>query len=997
MPIILKKNNATPAANVAAAPPEETSGFQNVRNMLGMGTRLVGGFLSNAGSWPGALIGGGSELIAQGIEGSLGRTTIPRVAAEAAIGAVPLGNLVKGGRIAASAAKNAAFSGGGDIGRQVAEQYDPSQGRGVMDTDIDWQRAGGATLLGGGVGATLGHLSPSRETLEAAMGRSGGSAPLPEVIDNSGRPLRRANVARTGAGPTNAPATNVGAPGVAQPEIINNQRMPIGGGDIEALPSAGRARTASNRAREVAGAHDEALQEDRLRELKKLFQTGDNPPKATMSETIQGAGDVGQREAVSMKWGMPEDAVTGGQKAISRVGTEIANPEVEEIIQRGMSQPGTPNETFALWLIEGKSIDEAATLARQGVKPASATRVQEIIDESPLRAFDEVAESPVPRVPGGIADDVSPEDLSSRFDDELSSLMDEGEALPAGMRPDPVVTDPVARMLNATVDEPPATKVPGTPRPDAYYGPFDPATGRTDVPVGDGMSWVDEALDDIKWRGGEDTPSRFAAPPRGSKPRAPKAPPTPKFAAQPGASEDEGLQSLLDFLDVDAAYGKAAAGTERKELGSIFGRTQKRAQDLNAPEATAIPKQTPGSETGLGVTEALLHVAGGTLGAGVGAALDDEGSPIEGAAAGLAIGAGAPAIPRLLQSVNLTPDVLRTPEGIKDAARRIIDALPQYQRAAYLSDLRGLPANMWAGPYGSMMTGAIEAGLKGDPRGWEVVKQAWNPFTFIARDWPAATDEAMDYIRRGELGRAEGLQLGGPIKTGLATPGIGMTMGDVAARRHLMMAGFSEDEARRMTLTSEPLKDSLGHALVNFGKTNPLANILFPFRRTPANIMSEGSDRLPGLGIGKKLLSKSDDPINWRDAGVEQGLGLATGTAGYQLGQELDDPRSTAQNVISRTASNLGGRYSLPVSLGALLGRTVGQDKKLNQRDVQRMVDQSIPLPAANSIADAASYVGSKFGLTSNQDPPLPRGMVPLQHLFREEEPRPLSSLRIRR
>lgn len=1079
-------NDPTPAQQQAASPPSGFDSFQALRNMIGMGTRLAGGFVSNAGGPLGALAGGGSELLAEAIEGSLDSTSPYRIATEAAIGTVPLGKTLSAGRKILSAGKSGAFAGVGDIGRQVSEQYDPTaSGKGMvdeaLDTDIDWNRAGGATLLGSAVGGFLGHLAPTElGGVKSEFGRGQTATPKADVRANSGEPLRRANIANTGGGVRPpGPVYNIGdqthGPLPREATIANN-RMPIGGGDMGALSDMGEGATRSkprpaaptprqtSLERNLERDMDAAMQENRVREMRRSMGLGGGLSDAlTVSEqslarearnaaaqselegikrtlglemelptsttrTITAETPTG-RETAKLKFADPlaeegeEGAKSGGRRsrAPGANGIEL-DPNVEEIIAKGMRSPeGSHNRTFAEWLIAGADIDEAMANAAKGVRPAPPGRVAQITgtiegETVPQRALPSGPDAAQVMAAGRRGPLGSGNNLdilanaerrgplgSARpdFDDELSRLMDD-----TGIPSDSVVTDPLARLLNATVDNP-------RPTPhvrEALPRVFDETTGITDdIPGATGMNWVDEALDDVAWRGQDPgaTPSS-GAPPRQRGPR----PPAPRKVPQVDAGDEQGLQDLLDFLQIDEAYGRADDVT-RKGLGPLFGRSKAIAEGSNpvpkaeaAQEVSGNAPKILGNEKGIGVTEALIHSALGLTGAGIGAAIDDEGSNVEGALGGLAVGLSPALISKVVQSVGMSPEVLRTPEGVKEAAQAIYEAVPQWQRFAYLSDLRGLPANMWAGPYGSMITGGLEAWLSGDPRGLELLKRSWNPVAF-GREWAKSKDEALELLRRGEIGRAEGLgeinlgsliprntgELGQAFTTGTSLPGLGMTMGDVAARRFLQEAGFTLDEAKKMTLTNDALSEWGQEATL--GKKSTLGQILFPFRRTPVNIAEQGAQRTPLAALPGVRAMNPD--ASWREIGVQQGLGGLAGYLGYQLGQELDDPRSHGQNMIRRTASNIGGRYSLPVSLGVLAGQTVGQGKNLNQRSIERAVETAVPLPGLDQIADTLEYGAGKAGLTSNPDPRFPRNLAPFPFNVYNDEPPMLSTLRLRR
>lgn len=942
MPIVRLQSTApTVNGQEASAPPDHPSGL---RNMGGALVRLLGGFVSNAGGWPGALAGAGSELGAELIEGSFDpfkTSTYARIGTEAGIGMVPLHGLITGGKtlktIGASALKSGAFSGAGDIGRQIAEQYDPETGlRGVS---INPGRAAFATTLGAITGGALGPLAPTsiaghemgfpRKAPRGPEPYGMSSQPQPTVTSNSGEVLRpraiprepRVEPAYNTSGVNNSPDPTQMPDWFEAPDQIGRGRTPYNSPEgvdnrVGGPPQVEDPRAASM-ARNLERDHDAGLQENRLRDLARTL---------------------------GLEIPAHQRAMTVGESTINQA-------------QRAADESSKFDELSQLFDMENPSgtMTERAKSGNQTITMKYGFPEEEGM-EGVTRGGNGGGRGPASTPPG-----VNVEQIMASVPPDADQIAAAARRGPLGLygEPNPYEGHPGPLGYGQGLDEVPK-------------GPYDDYKG----PVGYGSS-EKGPYDDYPG------PLGYGASER------------PKFPTTPNADpEQEGLQALIDFLGVDAAYGAAKEAGDvasTKSLGGIFGRTQARAQELNAPALN------PKSEKGMATAELLLTAAGAVAGGAFGASQDQNGSPIEGAITGALAGASLPHIPKLLATVNLSPEVLNNPQGIREAAQKIVKQLPMYQRAAYLMDSRGLIPNIVLGPWGSMMTSALEAGLSGDPRGWQVIREGWNIANFVRHDMPGAMDEAMELVRRGELGRAEGIEkFGMNVQTGLSGPGVGMTVGDVAARRKLMAAGFSPDEARAMTLTGEPAKNTLAHNIVNFGRDNTLANMIFPFRRTPANIMSSGSDRLPGLGALKQLYTGSG--VSGRQLAVQQGLGLASGYAGYKVGQQLDDPRSRLQGMASRSVSNLAGRYGMPASLGLLLGRTVGQGKNFNYRNMSQAVENSIPLPSVTQMIDIPYYLASKAGLTASENPKTPR-VFPFQELASEsEEPmlRNLSALRLR-
>lgn len=984
-----------------STPPPPPSMFQSLRNMLGAGTRLVGGFFANAGGPLGAAVGAGTELGAEIVEGSWDSTTPGRMAVEAAIGAIPLGKTIRAGKSLASMGlsglKSAGFNVAGDLGRQVAEQYDPTSGKGVMaelgETDINWDRAKVAAALGLPIGAIAGRLAPTESAIPGLKyaGEAPSAPPVssikPEVVANSGEKLRRANVAKTGSRPGDlaTPVYNrsgAGGPDPSQPMDMFTRpagmgvtRVPYGGGVMGELSDPGvkatrsKPRATSNTPKDdyVSDVWDAAQQENRIRGLADTLGVANQIPRASRAMTVN--------ESVVNKAAQTAQKDADYNELASRLGVEFSD-DAASATRRTSSGDGAESITQR-WT---NDVDEDA------IPSARRVGVQEDPDGGPGIPLYQIIGGPSH---GSTVSGQKLKQLGILNPDEAA--IHEARVGPLGFGDDPA---------HATRRGP--LGIGDNSDTIAQQGRMGP--------VGSGAT-ADEIIAQAR-RGplgstADDIAAQAAMGPVGKYP--------PKFPLGPGEDPDEaGLQSLIDFLGVDAAYGaRKASGESTANLGDVFGRTQARAKELNAPKGGPPKKgSTVTLGAGLGGAQDVLRIAqenpefaatvvGGVAGGAADMMMGDDSNPIEGILAGAGIAGGASIAPRVLERFNIPQSALGSPEGIRTAAKAIVEQLPFYQRASYLYDLRGLPANVFAGPYGSMMTGAIEAGLSGDPRGWELLRRAWNPLEFY-RTWKDSFGEAADLLRRGELGRAEGIDLELPTalprgledikkywKTGLAGPGVAMTMGDVAARRFLQEAGFSLDEARRMTLTSDPATE-IGDWLAHGGGKSTLLNVLFPFRRTPVNIAEQGAQRIGGSLINK-LMDNTDQ--SWREVGVQTAGGALTGTAGYQIGQELDDPRSSAQNMAARTATNLGGRYSLPVALGMLLGRTTGQGKNLTARDMQRGAETAVPLPQSGQLADSAYYLASKLGLTGNDNPRPPRGLVPFQHLMSNEEPPQLTNL----
>lgn len=408
------------------------------------------------------------------------------------------------------------------------------------------------------------------------------------------------------------------------------------------------------------------------------------------------------------------------------------------------------------------------------------------------------------------------------------------------------------------------------------------------------------------------------------------------------------------------------------EAGRPVGATADQAQIEELKGFLARMKKL-GGERGAAQSEVLQALAGGGLGALVGATWDPFEDRPTSATAGFLGGSMTPhAISRIPQGIEW----LRTPGGPGEMINKAYRHLPNIQRFNFLADPVALPANAIAGPYGAMITGAIESGLSGDPRGWQVLKHHWNPATFL-KDWYEAIPEASRLVRQGDLGRFEGEVLDDLDNLGfgqlVSMPAVGMAAGDVAARTNLQKVGFPESTARAMTHTNEP-EFKLMRDVANFGKESTLGGLAFPFRRTPANLAESGSMRMPGLGLIVQRMRETPDPVRTR--AVQQGLGAGFGLANYELGSNLDP--ETAKTV-RRYSTNLAGRYALPAGIGFAMGQAEQRGRSpFSALANPRTIQNAIPLPTVEPLEDILKYAGSGF------DPnKIPRGAMP--SMFRDK------------
>lgn len=534
---------------------------------------------------------------------------------------------------------------------------------------------------------------------------------------------------------------------------------------------------------------------------------------------------------------------------------------------------------------------------------------------------------------------------------------------------------------------------------------------------------------------------------------APQAPPQ----ADPEAEIARFFNSRVDAAGTGYREAKAAGDVPKDTVGRVHGRAlQREGQEAGLPPRGPIPSATPTPQTApesspdwvqqeLSVVERLKKLMsdqrGGGFGGGSGEAgfvhpevastmasaglgglagyslgagrEDDDINPIMSGLIGALGGAALPHAPALFRGgmgaardlIDRGVESFGNLDDAKETLLQTIERIPNVQRFNLLSSPTGLMENAIAGPYGSAVMGSLEKGLAGDSRGWDALSEVGNPIKFFrsmhTRD---RADEALDLVRKGELGRAEFGDVTDPNLFDDVTKGPGwyMTMGDRTANEGLAKAGFSDAEARKMTLTSEP--DSYMQWLAHFGSNrgdtaksrlgNVALNTMLPFRRTPANIIEQGVDRLPGVGAAVQFLNKGD--ANLREIGAQQLLGTGVMGANYVAGDQIEDP--TTAREARRTLSNLGGQYSLPASLGFAAGQA-HQKGQTGKQFHQQAARELFPVPTTRPIEEnlnAVGDLGSMLMGESNPDAKLPSGAKPAfyrEWVEREDEPNVLPSL----
>lgn len=917
-------------------------GVQNLAHYAPAATRATTGVLGAEGLGTGALISGAGEAAAELMEGQI--PDWKRVGASAAVGAIPFGKVLKEGQVLQSLGRGAAYSaGGGALKRAAAGE--PFDG---------WETAkegvvGGATIAG--LAKVLGVLGKGKVPIPKAD---------PFIVEPTIRTgegtsvLEGGTINRKGVltGAKRMPSTRPGPiMGEGQVPVIQGgstypeNRMPITGADFESggVPSTVGGPAARSRDRSLSTLDKFFKTRMGARDTEFVVEQG----QARANKLRQEAADAGFVEG-DRSFGTSESAVDADGVRVSK--------------QQPLVDPNAGGETGG-----------GGSSRNPGYAPKNPLdALMESLGMKTNVGSSELPISPHPDAPWN----------GARLPIEPPKVGPDGWVEPRG------AVEPVMETPPRTPDV-----APGATRSTQPDSPLAQNTNVAPRAVSGGRAALAQALQDrgaIGYqRGVEASPSdeqgalarlfktRQGA--TGANYRAAKEAAAAGDIPSAAYARDSHLISLGKTPEGPLTTGAPIGDVHVHQVPEVHGgMTEPPAvnPDAGASLADDVPEwikeqsklvdaQRDPTQRGAIRPELLHLLAGGTTGAVIGApigASQDTDNPTRGALlgglAGGTIGALAPtaidAFTRMGVHPSATTAAANTPmswDGLKMATKHIYEQLPQIQRFNYLVDSEGLPANAVVGPYGSAIMGAIEHALRGDPRGLSAIREL-DPRAF-ARDYKASFVEAGQRV-----GRAEGEPLTGATTFAQKVtriPGVFMTAGDLAAGKALQRAGFSEDEARRITLTSEPELPS-AKRLADIGKGTSggkatLLNLLFPFKRTPANILEQGAMRTPGLGAIVQSFRETPDSLKTQL--VQQALGLGSGVVGEQLGENLDP--ETAR-IAKRYGSNFAGQYGLPFSLGF----GMGQAKRADRPMISGLTNEaafSVPLPSERPIREWLQFL----------------------------------------
>lgn len=645
-------------------------------------------------------------------------------------------------------------------------------------------------------------------------------------------------------------------------------------------------------------------------------------------------------------------------------------------VEGGPPPAGPAKDIYDAWIASGSSPEDALTRAAGGVRyPSQATITP--TEEPSINATSSKADK--------LADSASGVSLL----DELLSATHPGEEVPK-LNPLGHGTMPA---------EPPAENVPG----------FE-STSKNAFTRSQQENSYQELLNKLR---GEAAPPAAVA-------EAVSAASKPAPARYQGHPE---VEAMFDQLGEAYRGGDKTKGKELAELRDFMGGGKMRESWKGAPSPTpeaaaieqqmvALPEAQPIAEptvpepptepeyntSGDWVNEELGKVnrmkgeAGavdpmlltrlglGGVGAAYGATQGD--TPEERTYKAMLLGGAgflAPSVPGFVKGIATSPNI---PEAISDAVSKGVKIAPNIQRANYLTDAWGLAANAGVGPYGSAVLGALKHTLAspwtGDTRGIEALK-GLSPAKFAKSAWNSWS-EASRRLQAGELGRYEGQLLGekpGLFQRGLQYPGTILTTGDVGAQERLAAGGFTEPETRSMTMTNEPELFSQ-KKIAGLGKGEPdnpndisktLLEMMFPFKRTPANIGEQAAFNMPGLGFYFNKMRKNPDSIPLQVAG--QTINAGVGGLSYYLGLQMD-PSDPNTRIVRKFLTNGAGPHGAMAAAMFAVGQAHHAGKPATAAGVTAGLRQGLPLPTIEPMQDWAKFMSGGFQMKD-----LPNGALP--------------------
>jgi hypothetical protein len=386
---------------------------------------------------------------------------------------------------------------------------------------------------------------------------------------------------------------------------------------------------------------------------------------------------------------------------------------------------------------------------------------------------------------------------------------------------------------------------------------------------------------------------------------------------------------------------------------------------------------------------AMFHKLGlSTAGAVMGAASTPD-HPIIGGLLGATAGLYAPSVLRAVQRSILKMPVADSiaereafVHALYDKLKTAADVYPDLYRASLLSKPPNLVMNTWIGPYGSAVMGSLEKALTGDKRAIEALRELSNPKNFWD-EWVNHLRAAQEAVRAAGGSRAEmgSSQLTGMLRDIAAKPADIMTAGDMAAKTILMRHGFTEAEAKALTLTSEPMLP-WNKSISNMRKTKGISgqqsfglSMALPFYRTNANQFEQTLLRLPISGpILRAAWGMPQATV--MEKAAQYGMSGGIGIISYLIGKNVKDKQS--QRYWTKFLNNFAGPYGVTASAMFIAGAAsqIHNDDPVDaaQAAATRMLKDGMAMPNSDFFIGLIKAAGQ---ILHKENPDLPYGVVP--------------------
>ena len=332
------KNVYGATAALPPEPEEDPSFIDRLKGFIPAGVRGATGLLSGAVSMTpglGTLIGGGiagaGELGAELLEGS--EPSLKRIGAEAALGAVPGGKLIKSGKFLGSALRGGAFAGLGSVMRQKAM---------APEEPLDLGNVALQTATGGVVSGALGKV--------LGLGRVPPvNTPPPYVVETTAHPggyvlsgLKKGPKTVQNIPPAPIPASGQAIPLPPSSGLPPRAPIPYGGAPVvEDAATAAKARVATTK---------ELMRDQRQLEKLQVFLAGKARAAEKLAEHEANAARIAQaREGleqgaprVSESYSAP---IPGGGRESLTIPYRQAAEDVEDVLPSGAGTPPAPPAT----------------------------------------------------------------------------------------------------------------------------------------------------------------------------------------------------------------------------------------------------------------------------------------------------------------------------------------------------------------------------------------------------------------------------------------------------------------------------------------------------------------------------------------------------------------------------------------------------------------------------------------------------------------------------